>query len=343
MLASIQKVQSRVPHPNADRLDILTVLGYEVIVSKDSELQPGLSCVFIRPDSCLPADADWAATYLPHCGKNGRVRAIRLRGSWSVGIVMDFHQFDYETRLVLWEEMRGEGQDLTAILGVTKYEPPQSGDPGQQKGSLPIFVKKTDQVNWNEVYEKFLGREVEVTRKRDGSSITLYVIKGAVGIANGAGVCSRNLELKIFDDVGALIDNQWTRGLAATSALGKLCQYCEEQNESFVLQGELFGHGIQKDQGNPDNKQPVTVEFFHAYRLPQMPIHHGTKLTRHHPDREDLQKLLPWTPVLFRGVLTKELIDHYYTSKLGFEGVVVEDIETGESFKIRNVIYDSKK
>ena len=341
MLASIQKVQSRVPHPNADRLDILTVLGYEVIVSKDSELQPGSPCVFIRPDSCLPADTDWAATYLPHCGKNGRVRAIRLRGSWSVGIALDLIQFDQETAAILSQELTGdEGQDLTALLGVTKYEPPQSGDPGQQKGSLPVFVKKTDQVNWNEVYEKFLGREVEITRKRDGSSITIYVIRE--GNSEQIGVCSRNLELKAFDDNG-VIDNQWTRGLAGISALQILSQYCEEQNESFVLQGELFGHGIQKDEGNPDNKQPVTVEFFHAYRLPQMAIHHGIKLTRHHPDREDLQKLLPWTPVLFRGILTKELIDNYYTSKLGFEGVVVEDVENGESFKIRNVIYDSKK
>ena len=196
MLASIQKVQSRVPHPNADRLDILTVLGYEVIVSKDSELQPGSPCVFIRPDSCLPADADWAATYLPKCGKNGRVRAIRLCKSWSVGIVLDINQFDGETARTIMDEQAWGGQDLSALLGVTKYEPPQSADPGQQKGSLPIFVKKTDQVNWNEVYENFLGREVEVTRKRDGSSITFYVINNVSGFGQHVGVCYRQLHFR---------------------------------------------------------------------------------------------------------------------------------------------------
>lgn len=81
-LASIQPVLSVVKHPNADSLDIVKVLGYECIVRKDI-WKVGDLCVFIEPDSVLP-QVPWS---IPYRSKSNRVRAIKLRGIFSFGIV----------------------------------------------------------------------------------------------------------------------------------------------------------------------------------------------------------------------------------------------------------------
>ena len=84
-LASIQSILKVEKHPNADLLDIAQVLGYKCIV-KRGEYSEGQKIVFIEPDTVLP-DKDWATFYK---SKSNRVKAIRLRGEWSMGIVESF-------------------------------------------------------------------------------------------------------------------------------------------------------------------------------------------------------------------------------------------------------------
>ena len=81
-LASIERILEVLKHPNADALDIVKVLGYQCIVKKD-QYKVGDLVVFIQPDTVLP-DAEWSAFYK---SKSNRVKAIKLRGSWSMGIV----------------------------------------------------------------------------------------------------------------------------------------------------------------------------------------------------------------------------------------------------------------
>lgn len=58
VLASVQVVDSVRKHPNADSLEIATILGWEVVV-KIGEVQTGQLVVYCEVDSLLPVKADW--------------------------------------------------------------------------------------------------------------------------------------------------------------------------------------------------------------------------------------------------------------------------------------------
>src|SRR5579872_6798667 len=113
-LASIQKIVEVRHHNNADKLDIVKVLGYEAIVNRDA-WKVGDLCVFIEPDSVLPSDKKWTEFYR---AKSSRVRAIRLRGSWSFGIVESLSNLELMPSIFdNAKDMAGlEGTDLTETL-----------------------------------------------------------------------------------------------------------------------------------------------------------------------------------------------------------------------------------
>lgn len=82
-LASIEKILSVEKHPNADSLSIVKVLGYQAITKLD-QYKVGDLCVFIQPDTILP-DAEWSK---PFKAKSNRIKAIKLRNLWSMGVVL---------------------------------------------------------------------------------------------------------------------------------------------------------------------------------------------------------------------------------------------------------------
>lgn len=82
-LATIEKIKEIYPHPNADSLEFVKVLGYQCIVPK-GKWKIGDWCILIQPDTVLP-DAEWAQGYKKYSPT--RVKAIKLRGLYSFGIV----------------------------------------------------------------------------------------------------------------------------------------------------------------------------------------------------------------------------------------------------------------
>jgi RNA ligase (TIGR02306 family) len=82
-LASIEKVTRVFPHPNADKLEFVHVLGYDCLVPKDLHKVDDF-VILIQPDTVLP-QVSWTEIYRKASAK--RVKAIRLRGEWSFGIV----------------------------------------------------------------------------------------------------------------------------------------------------------------------------------------------------------------------------------------------------------------
>jgi RNA ligase (TIGR02306 family) len=82
-LASIEKITRVFPHPSADKLEFVHVLGYDCLVPKGLYQLSDL-VILIQPDTVLPS-VDWSEIYRKVSSK--RVKAIRLRGEWSFGIV----------------------------------------------------------------------------------------------------------------------------------------------------------------------------------------------------------------------------------------------------------------
>jgi RNA ligase (TIGR02306 family) len=126
---------------------------------------------------------------------------------------------------------------------------------GQVKGNFPTEIPKTDQERVQNLVEEIAvayerAAEFEVTEKLEGSSMTVYRIRGEFG------VCSRNLDLKrdenntfwkvaIEEDIDAqmmAVDPYW----------------------DFAIQGELIGPGVQ---GNIYKLSKPEFRVFDVYNI----------------------------------------------------------------------------
>jgi len=179
--------------------------GYNVI-SQKGLYDIGSKAVFIEPDYSLSDIALFDSFTRPNgepkkskLGKNNRIRAIKFNFSlanssdpiYSFGILLPKSEVDS------FIGRDCDVDDISEILGVTKYEEPESGGSGLITGDLPSFLYKTDETNINSLKSKVHQvcdgfTELGLTIKRDGSSITVYFKK--IGDEYKVGVCSRGQE-----------------------------------------------------------------------------------------------------------------------------------------------------
>jgi RNA ligase (TIGR02306 family) len=151
----VLKIEKIIQHPNADRLDLATVLGYQVVVGRD-QYRAGDHAVYFPVDSILPGDLQ-AVIFAGSTMKlsKDRVRAARIRGCMSFGLLVDVPKIQtYLENLKVHPIRKGLADigklNLTSRLGVHKYEPPVKGSPQgptqarAKKYQHPMFKKYTD-------------------------------------------------------------------------------------------------------------------------------------------------------------------------------------------------------
>jgi RNA ligase (TIGR02306 family) len=131
---------------------------------------------------------------------------------------------------------------VSDILGIVKCEYPTLGlGKLEPKGSLPSFLRKTDQEriqNLTRKFEKMKWMKWEVTEKYDGFSMTVYRFKhGDDDVKEG--VCSRNLDLKIQTEENDAVNAYWEIAIRE-----KLVEKLHEAGLNLALQGELVGAKI---------------------------------------------------------------------------------------------------
>jgi hypothetical protein len=157
------EIQDLQPHPNADRLELTTVWGYTCIVPKD-KYKVGDLAAYIPPDSVVPETEEfsflWTGKDSP-TEKDRRIRAVRLRGILSAGLVIDA------------PEGSSAGDDVAEHIGVTHYEPPpQNLGTGSQwvKGPpIPLVNTAYDLENGFRYYDVIPeGTFVHITEKLHG-------------------------------------------------------------------------------------------------------------------------------------------------------------------------------
>jgi RNA ligase (TIGR02306 family) len=229
-LASIETIKNIRSHPNADSLDIAEILGWQTVVKKDIHKE-GDKVVFITIDTIVPR-YHWSDFLADKNDPNKpiRIKNIKLRGEFSSGLVIplsEFSSFTFKDNDI--------GTDLTSILGITKYvkEIPANLS-GETLGDFPTHIaSKTDEdngLNDPELVNKVLNCEshVTITQKLDGSSITLIVESGEL-----VQVCTRNFSKKETEN-----NTFWKAAR----------KFNIPENWSGVIQGELCGNGIQRNQ-----------------------------------------------------------------------------------------------
>jgi tRNA-binding EMAP/Myf-like protein len=116
LLVEVCKILAIEKHPNADKLDIATIKGWNCIVGKD-EFKTGDLILFCPIDSVMPENLI-EKLKLAYLKNGGRVRTTKLRGYISQGLVIN--------PVSLGLKDIKEGQDYAEKLGIIKWEEPEA-------------------------------------------------------------------------------------------------------------------------------------------------------------------------------------------------------------------------
>lgn len=311
-LASLQRIDDVRVHPNADALDIVRVLGWDVVAKRD-DYKPGDLTVFFEIDSVVPTTPEFEFL----ANKNYRIRTQKLRGFISQGLCVkpeelaaseyfpDF--FGLMGHFALQRVNEGDaeiygyrdndgriveacvGTDLTRVLNVTKYIAPIPAClSGVVKGNFPSYIPKTDEERGQSNPDLFIGlldRPIVITEKLEGCSLTVFYHGSEVG------VCSRNWELKPDESV------YWR--LARQYGLDKLAL------DGFAIQMEAIGAGIQ---GNIYKLNGLKAFVFGVYDI------NASKRLSHDEMCAFCQEFgLATVPVVFRQQPDQKMSDAFKT------------------------------
>jgi len=259
-LATIERIINISSIPDADKIDVAKVLGWNVVVEKGL-YNVGDLCVYIQIDSLMPERPEFEFLR-PH---KFRIRTLKLKGVISQGICFPLDILSINTQWHI-EELRKTGLvgalrdiadspiglDVSEELGIEKYEAPIPAElAGDAKGSFPTFMIITDEDRIQilpHIPLEYAGQSFVATEKLDGSSGSFYWKNGEFG------VCGRN----------------WEYYESPTNSFWKFARhsFLEEKlgvlGRNLGLQGEIIGEGIQK---NKYKLRGQTVRFFRMFDI----------------------------------------------------------------------------
>ncbi|MHA1437906.1 MAG: RNA ligase (ATP) [Promethearchaeota archaeon] len=309
----IEKVEN---HPNADRLDIVTVKGWNCIVGRDN-YKVGDVVIYCPPDSVIPDDIIEKYN-LEYLKKNGRVGTVKLRGYISQGLILDIpKEFSRYAKV---------GMDFAKMLKITKYEPPtpsfqQSTGKITKKKKNPLFDRYTEIENiknYNGVFQDC--DDVVITEKIHGTNFRA----GILDISPGKGIIgklkflfqkyilkqskefvygSHNVQLGAFSRRTFYKKNVYAEIAKRYDLVNKL-NTTGAQN--IIIYGEIYGAGIQK--GYEYGLEDIDVVFF------------DVKINGRYMSFDEFElfcksRNLPIVPVLYEGDYSEEIRQKYSKGK----------------------------
>jgi RNA ligase (TIGR02306 family) len=277
LIVDVAKIKEVKEHPNADRLEIHKIKGWEVIAQKGL-YKEGDIVVYCPIDAVLPIELSDAMEVTKYLSKQ-RVKTARLRGVYSQGLLIPttfLPEGDYKI-----------GDDVKDLLGITKYEPPPP--PAQFAGTQ---LKKDDRFNRYTDIENIKnfpdvlkeGEQVIISEKIHGSNFRCGWVDEETFLAG-----SHNCNLK--EDP----DNIYWKIVHKYDLKEKM------RGMGVILYGEVYGPGIQKNFAY-DKKEVELVVF-------------DVSLNGVYYDYYQAQEIyygilgLPGVPVLYVGEWEPELVN----------------------------------
>jgi RNA ligase (TIGR02306 family) len=226
-------------HPNADALELAQVGLYRAVVAKGA-FRTGELALYIPEQSVLPAGLieELGLTGRLAGSKADRVRAVRLRGELSQGIVC-------RPRAVAGVDLAGaaeRGEDFAEVLGIVKWTPPiptaMNGEVERAPDLLP-WVDIENLKRFPGVFEP--GEPVVLTEKLHGSCclVTYHAATGEVQVSS-KGIGAQGLAL-VEDE-----RNLYWRAVRAHGIPAVAARLAERLGAERVgIFGEVFGAGVQ--------------------------------------------------------------------------------------------------
>lgn len=248
-LASVQTIKAIRPIEGADRIEVVQVLNWDC-VAKKGDFKEGDKVVYFEIDSLLPDIPAFeflkGSSWLQKLNKY-KISTHKFRNQISQGLVMPIDQLKNIYRQIVTTSVNyptlienpKEGDDLTEILQIEKYEPPISNGPLGDIIYHEWYVPKTDeeriQVCAQDVLPKYVESEQNdwyATVKLDGTSCTVGLFDDAFLVGG------RNQWYKGPNMYTETVNKDDTMKL-------KLKGYKALNDLYVVFQGELCGPGIQ--------------------------------------------------------------------------------------------------
>lgn len=349
-LATVRTITDIRPIPDADKIEVAQVDGWECVVAKTDGFKIGDKVVYIEIDSIVPDRPEFEFLR----DRKFRVRTIKLRKQVSQGLVLPLS-------ILPSGKTYNINDDVTEVLGIKKYDPQAEQEAKllesnahktkiwypkflmrfkwfrnlvtkPKKGGFPSWIVKTDEEriqNKTAMFniEKENGTEFSVTEKIDGQSGTFFL--ECIGKKKYEfGVCSRNIRLSTPNG-----SSYWT--IARTLEIEKCLKSLIEDHNRIVLQGEIIGTGIQ------GNKYKVDGYDFYAFNL----IIDGKKI-----NTEEMTNVLALygiksVPIVEKNMKLKDTVQEMVEYAKGKsvllpsqkrEGIVVRNYDRNISFKVIN-------
>lgn len=351
-MVTIEKIKEIKPHPNADRLELAYVKGWQVCVQKDI-YKEGEFVLYFAIDSILPQEIEgkiFGEDAKVKLSKS-RVRTIKLRKAYSQGLITPIELFSNLIKIFK------EGDDVSEMLGVTKFEPVLNKsnvtyikDRPKKKHENPNFKKVRKPNNIKNHLEEFIGKEVIITEKVHGTSFVAgWVKKPTDNIFDKINAflfgkyefCYRSMNVQLqkrFTFIHLLLEKL---GIYKSTYYGKnlyaeICRKYDLKNripKEYEITGEIYGDGIQKgySYGCKPNERKLVV---FGVRRDGENINVFDAFTK-----TKIDMLLDYVPVLFRGILTKEMLNECTNGKSILdkntavrEGCVVELVDNEQQW-----------
>lgn len=249
------------PHPNADSLSIVRVFGFTVcvrtadwqtvrVVCDDTNNTPEMLAAgqlaaqvhlhmgprlgaYIQPDSLVDTARPEFA-FLAQPGRTReRIRVRRLRGVISMGLLLPA------------PDGAKAGDDVAALLGVERYEPPVQSSGGEAAPAPPGYRPVYDVESWRRYGGVLVpGEAVHVTEKIHGAN-------ARYAYADGQFHAGSRTEWK------ARGGNIWWQAAEANPSIERFCR----ANPGATLYGEVYGQVQDLTYGVPKGAPPRFVAF----------------------------------------------------------------------------------
>jgi RNA ligase (TIGR02306 family) len=179
LIVKVCKIEYVRPHPNADRLEVAGIGGWEVIVVKYAH-KAGDLVTFVPPEAIIPTDlADNMGFRQYLRGTNhDRVGLTKIRGVVSYGLVLPLPSGG-----ILGGLAAPEGYDAAAFWGITKYEPPVrpiQGTPREKDLTFPEYIDIENFKHFKDCFQP--GEMVYITEKIDGTNCRTGIETTDIGV-----------------------------------------------------------------------------------------------------------------------------------------------------------------
>jgi hypothetical protein len=347
-LASAQRIVKITPIEGADAIETAMVLGWEIVIKK-GEYQVGDLCCYIQIDTVVPEKPEYEFLR----DRKFRVKTIKLRKQISQGLIVPLPEGNWS-----------EGDDLTDVIGVKKYEkvdnnPARYEKPRKPKTwykrviynlkynflykMFPFLLRKersefpknlvsiTDEEriqNIPKVLQTHAGKTFILSYKLDGSSITIIHNK-FLGRSKYR-ICSRRFELHDKK-------NDWYKVFTNTNFkrhIQTLVKYYKTND--IIVQGEAIG----KFNGNHHKLKSDEIKLFNIYV-------NGKRINQKEFIEVCRANYIPHCPMYKEVVLNHTLPEILKMSEIKdilnisveAEGLVWRCVEDNLSFKVINNKY----